>query len=365
MHLRILKSGLLTTIQAGECRHLRSVGVPLGGPADWLSHQIVNALLQNDPDAGVLEIVPGAGWRAEVADSGWFAVFGPGGYFFMDGQPVSEGQPFWAASGAVIEARTSGVGVYVYLGVAGGFNQRSTLETTELHGVYGVSRSAANSTLTTHNPKLETTESYGVARSEANSKLKTRNPKLETTELHGVARSFTERDKPETQNPKLKTGNPELKTQNSKLKTRQNPKLIRVLPGPEQHLWTESAVEVFFQTIFCVSAQHNRMGARLEGGHLPPPAAASSMWSTGVAPGTVQVPPDGRPIVLLADAQTTGGYPRFGQVIWADVWKVAQSPAGTALQFVSVGLEEAEEAYFLQHQFIRRLRLGVKMATDG
>ncbi|HYM86430.1 MAG TPA: biotin-dependent carboxyltransferase family protein, partial [Pseudoxanthomonas sp.] len=88
-----------------------------------------------------------------------------------------------------------------------------------------------------------------------------------------------------------------------------------------------------------VSAHSNRQGIRLQGEPLAD--AGHHGWSEPVAIGTIQLPPDGQPIVLMADAQTVGGYARLGHVIAADMPRLAQAGAGTTLVFEQVGMDEA------------------------
>ena len=95
------------------------------------------------------------------------------------------------------------------------------------------------------------------------------------------------------------------------------PLVVRALPGPEYAQFTPESQRAFWEESFTVTTEADRMGARLSG---PPLVrhAATELLSSAVTFGTVQVPPGGQPIVLLADAQTTGGYPRLAQVITAD-----------------------------------------------
>ncbi|MSE19195.1 allophanate hydrolase subunit 2 family protein, partial [Pantoea agglomerans] len=83
---------------------------------------------------------------------------------------------------------------------------------------------------------------------------------------------------------------------------------IRALPGPEYHEFSREAQQAFWRTAWKLSPQSNRMGYRLEGRKLER-ESPRELLSHGVMPGVIQVPPNGQPIVLMADAQTTGGYP--------------------------------------------------------
>ena len=100
------------------------------------------------------------------------------------------------------------------------------------------------------------------------------------------------------------------------------------------------------------------MGLRLQGEALPCRSGAE-MLSTGVTVGAVQMPPDGQPIVLLADAQTTGGYPRIAQVIAADLPKMVQRPVGAPVRFELCDLDEAERLFFIQEKRVARVRMAL------
>lgn len=139
---------------------------------------------------------------------------------------------------------------------------------------------------------------------------------------------------------------------------------MRILPGPEQGWWSLEQQQIFFETAFQITPQRDRMGVRL----LPDSRCdlrlgknvTSAMLSTAVAPGTIQVPPDGCPIVLLADAQTTGGYPRIGQVAAVDLPTLAQVPTGQSIYFQEISEEQAERRLREQERWVQRLRLSMR-----
>lgn len=108
---------------------------------------------------------------------------------------------------------------------------------------------------------------------------------------------------------------------------------IRVLRGPEFEQFNAAAQDDFFSAAWQVSPQSNRMGFRLQGTPLQR-SVQQDLPSHAVFPGVVQVPPSGQPIVLMADAQATGGYPRIATVIAADMWKLAQAQSGARFCFV-------------------------------
>ena len=127
---------------------------------------------------------------------------------------------------------------------------------------------------------------------------------------------------------------------------------LRVIPGEQVEAFATQA----WRQGFRASSRSDRMGVRLEGDPLPGAAAFAGMASVAVFPGTVQVPPDGQPIVLLADAQTIGGYPVLGQVIAADLPRMAQLRPGDDLRFEPVTLAEARAALLQREAEIAAVR---------
>jgi antagonist of KipI len=149
---------------------------------------------------------------------------------------------------------------------------------------------------------------------------------------------------------------------NSLLARPGQPLVVRALPGPEyEQFWPESQ-RAFWQDTFVVTTEADRMGARLSGPILER-LTTTELLSSAVTFGTVQVPAGGQPIVLLADCQTTGGYPRLAQVISADLGRLAQALPGIQLRFVQVGLAEAQALYLAQEQRLRALARAVYLKS--
>jgi len=120
------------------------------------------------------------------------------------------------------------------------------------------------------------------------------------------------------------------------------PGVVRVMRGPEWEWFSEGAKETFFQSIFEVTKDGNRMGTRLSGPPLPL-AEPREMISAAVDHGVIQVPPSGQPIILGADRQTIGGYPRIGVVATVDLGKLAQFRPGETVRFHEIQTHEAHE----------------------
>jgi 5-oxoprolinase (ATP-hydrolysing) subunit C len=117
---------------------------------------------------------------------------------------------------------------------------------------------------------------------------------------------------------------------------------IRVVLGPQAEYFGEKAIKAFLETPFVISQNSDRMGARLEGEILSHKAEfGSEIISEGVVPGSIQVPGNGQPIILLNDGQTVGGYPKIATVVSADLHRVANALPGTQLHFAEMTAHEA------------------------
>ena len=126
---------------------------------------------------------------------------------------------------------------------------------------------------------------------------------------------------------------------------------IRVVLGPQDDYFTAESITLFLASAYQVTWQADRMGYRLDG----PPLSHSrgfNIVSDAIVPGSIQVPGDGRPIVLLRDAQTTGGYPKVATIITADFGRFAQLRPLSRMRFAAVS---PEAAHLLRREFITRL----------
>jgi biotin-dependent carboxylase-like uncharacterized protein len=118
---------------------------------------------------------------------------------------------------------------------------------------------------------------------------------------------------------------------------------VRVLPAAEYEAYSPESRAAFWRKEWKITPQSDRYGYRLNGEPLQA-SAPMEMRSHGIVPGVIQVPPDGQPIVQMRDAQPTGGYPKFGTVIEADLWRLGQAPIGSRIRFVETSWEEALDA---------------------
>jgi allophanate hydrolase subunit 2 len=132
----------------------------------------------------------------------------------------------------------------------------------------------------------------------------------------------------------------------------------RVLLGPQQDRFGGAGVAAFLATPWRVTPQNDRMGYRLDGPAVPL-AGGADILTDPVLPGAVQITGSGLPIVMMMDAQTTGGYAKIATVIGPDLRRVAQARAGDVLRFAACGQEEAVAALRVERELIVRIAAAV------
>jgi len=136
--------------------------------------------------------------------------------------------------------------------------------------------------------------------------------------------------------------------------------IIRYTAGHEINRLNVEMQEQLHNNFFTIDKSSNRMGYRLQGPSLIP-ETTNEILSTAVTKGTIQLLPNGQLIILMADHQTTGGYPRIGHIITADIPKLAQCNAGESFQLQQVSLQEAHEALQAQELHLKQLETGCKL----
>jgi antagonist of KipI len=136
--------------------------------------------------------------------------------------------------------------------------------------------------------------------------------------------------------------------------------MLRVVKGTNWDRFTPEAQRAFVSRAFSVSPDSDRMGARLEGPELQQ-IEPGDLLSEAVAPGTIQVPPNGQPILLLGDCQTIGGYPKIAHVITVDLPIAAQLWPGNSVRFEEVSLKEAQRLLREREDDFARFRVGLSL----
>ena len=321
MTMQVVRPGLFTTVQDGGRFGWQSVGIGPGGAMDQLALRVANALVGNDQTAAVLEITM-TGPLLRFEHDALLAMSGDGFAATIDGAPVPRGRAVLVRGGMELQCGSCASGCRAVVAVAGGIDvpvvlgSRSTNLRAHFGGFAGRALRAGD-LLPVGTPSREAV------------RLMTRLA-LAGAGWHadhaGFAREIS---------PGRASGAP-----------------LRLLPGSGSGDLDESSRAALDAEPFRVSTRSDRMGYRLEG-----PALVLSnrreMPSEGVAWGTVQLPPDGQPIILLADRQTTGGYPVIGHVASVDRSALASARPGDQLRFASTTLAAARRAH-LDHAHMFR-----------
>lgn len=257
---------------------------------DFRSFAIANRLVGNDENASALEITFG-GLTLKANKPTSIAVAGAFVPLLINGKPKSIWQTQQLATGDEVKLGFSGLGVRSYLAVAGGlestqwFNSSATVMRESLGG-----------------PLQRGDELAAGSAAKVNNKLK-----------------FTDQ--------------PNLRKQAT----------LRFVAGYQWSSVAEEQQQRFLNCEYQISARNDRMGYQLEGETID--SGIEKIYSEGISKGTIQLPGNGQPIVLMNDRQTIGGYPKLGAVISPDLDKLAQLAAGSSVRFVQISPEQAVEEY--------------------
>ncbi|MEU1182817.1 biotin-dependent carboxyltransferase family protein [Streptomyces sp. NPDC005820] len=281
--LSVVRAGALTTVQdQGRPGHAH-LGVPRSGALDAPAAALVNRLVGNAPGAAVLETtVNGCALRPRSAVT--VAVGGAPCPVTVNGRPVAWGAPVRVPAGAVLDIGSAVSGLRSYVGMSGGVTVEPVLGSRSTDLLSGLGPAPlTDGTVLPLGPEPAAHVRVDVAPQAA--------PPAEL--------------------------------------------VLRVTLGPRDDWFTPKAVRVFTTRAYRVSPASNRIGLRTEGPVLER-ARSGELASEGMVLGAVQVPPDGRPVVFLADHPTTGGYPVVGVVRTTDLPAAAQAVPGTPVRFVAV-----------------------------
>jgi biotin-dependent carboxylase-like uncharacterized protein len=289
--IRVLAPGLLTTVQDLGRTGLAHLGVPTAGAADRSAFALANRLVGNPPGAAALEITV-AGPELELETGGFLALTGGRAEATLDGRPFPMDVAVRAGAGQVLAVGQVTSGLRAYLAVRGG------IDVPEVLG----SRST------------DTLARLGPPRLAEGTRLPV-GDRVEGEPFQQVAPTPQVDPEPE----------------------------LRVVRGPRDDLFTDGALRTLAGTAWTVGSDSDRTGMRLDGPVLER-GRTVELASEGMVEGALQVPPDGHPILFLANHPTTGGYPVIAVVAGADLPLAAQARPGTRLRFRFVSVAAARQA---------------------
>ncbi|AFI85525.1 biotin-dependent carboxyltransferase family protein [Methylophaga nitratireducenticrescens] len=293
--LKVLKPGILTLVQDLGRFAYQHIGLSPGGAADEHAFLWANRLLNNPPNSPALEICFG-GLQLEVLANTNIAITGAEMNATINDNPIENWQTHTLKVGDKLNFAHATSGIRSYLAIQNGF---------ELQPSFG-------SVATVMREKIGGIDGYG-------------NP-LKTNDFLPCSQH----------QPKLTTRVPPLF-----IPDYQQPLILSVMSGNQTDEFDAAELGKLYNRIYRISPQSDRMGLRLEGEPIIP--NVQGIISEGIAYGTIQLPPDGQPIILLKDRQTMGGYPKLGTLFVLDAFLLAQQQANTEIRFTQISLEEAQE----------------------
>ena len=130
---------------------------------------------------------------------------------------------------------------------------------------------------------------------------------------------------------------------------------LRVVMGPQDNKFSKQGIETFLSSEYTVTSEFDRMGCRLDGAYIAP-KESSDIISDGIAFGSIQVPAHGKPIILLADRQTTGGYAKIATVASVDIPKIVQRKTDHKIRFEAITVQEAQNLYLKEQKELDKMR---------
>lgn len=294
MSLEVIKAGLLESVQDLGRMGYANAGFPVRGVMDFYSTLLLNILLDNDWNEAVIEINL-MGGEYEFKESNLFAIGGANMQAKLNNTPLESYQVYEAKKGDRIQFGFFKYGVVGYFALAGGFDV----------------------------PIFKGSKSSDL--------------KLECGGYHG--RKLMAGDILEFKNPKRSLPQLHLRKYRDWLEESRT-RAFRVILGPQDSHFSKEQQQIFFQTNYIITPQSNRMGLRLKGEAIC--RKKMSMYSDGIAFGSIQIPDDGQPIILMADRQSTGGYPKIGNVISYDLPRLAQTRFQSQIHFKPISVQTAQ-----------------------
>ncbi len=305
--IEIIEAGPLISVQDLGRHGYQSIGVTQGGVMDPIAAKVANRLLGNPDDHALLECAilgPVLKFHraCRIAMLGW--------------SDHRCGRPIEMAAGEVLDLRSATIGSYAYLAIAGGINVPQLLgsRSTDLRAEFGGHDGR----------RLQNGDHLEIAKPPCG-------------------------PQPENWHVRWPYDHAKGRTQT-----------LRYICGIQSDWFSPSSLDAFANSEFRISSRSDRVGIRLDGPKMSRMTDAE-MVSQAVVRGSIQVPPDGTPIVLMAECQTIGGYPQMGHVISADLPKLARLSTGASLRFREVTLDEAREAWDELERDMKFLRTGLEL----
>jgi antagonist of KipI len=325
MNVSVVSAGFLTSVQDLGRVGFRQSGISVGGALDPHAMRVANALIGNADDAAGLEATMGS-LRLRFGDQRIVAWCGGAFTVKIGAEDFPPGHAGLVAEGEELVMSAPKAGSRAWLAISGGIDVPSVLgsRSTDFRGNFGGHEGRV----------LRDGDALPLGESSVSP--------VRVTEMFGERKIA------------------EWTALSSWITTAQRDRFLRIVPGPDWSRFTSEAHAALVSQPFTVMLDSDRMGARLDGPNLAR-TDMNDLLSEAVAPGTLQVPPSGKPILLLGDCQTIGGYPKIAHVITVDLAIAAQLWPGDHVRFHEVSLAEAQFLVREREEDFARFRVGLSL----
>lgn len=314
--IEVLSPGLLTTIQGQPRYGFAHLALSAGGPMDKESARLANALLGNSEDLAGLEIT-GTGPKLLFHQDTWVAWVGAQCLGLIDGQSFPGNRPVYIRKDQILSFSSMTQGYRIFLAVSGGIESEFILGGRGSHLSAGIGEKAVQKGDFLYLPQAHLAQEKSLFKN-----------------LNYSGLNY----------PKWSIASPALPGKSIQM--------IKAIPSIHFNLLSSTEQALLWKTTWSVSSQSNRMGMRLDS-DFKISKPMTGIASQGICFGTIQLPPSGQPILMLAEHATTGGYPRLLETISSERSSLAQLRPGSKIQFVPVTLEEADQIntiYFTEQE---------------
>ncbi|MFT7559442.1 MAG: biotin-dependent carboxylase-like uncharacterized protein [Flavobacteriales bacterium] len=324
--LTLIKTGACCTIQDSGRRGLQELGISHGGAADLPAFFWANRLIGNSPNDACLEILFG-GFKAVFSQNTCIAITGAHTDVFINNTLAARWSILQIRTGDTLEIKTPRAGLINYVSIAGGFQCQPILgsrSTIIRDGIGPNNGLALQNNQDVYYLQLEQVQLKQLLIEES-----------QLSQSQFKKNRLTQRDPTSIPRKFIPSYTEEL--------------CLGLIPSQQNNNFDHNAKAVFFDSVFEISPQSNRMGYQLKGASIK--TGTVNLLSEGIAQGAVQIPPDGQPIILLSDHQSLGGYPKIGNISRLDCFRLSQRRAGEKVRFRPTTLIAAQEKLAKLYRF--------------
>ena len=296
-YFKIIRAGINTTFQDLGRKNLYHIGIPFGGAMDNRNFLLSNKLVQNNLNNPVIEFAYQGPLIKYHGDKMNISITGDINFQFKKNKKIFKGncyESYLIEDGDEIDILSTNKSVYGYFAIGAEFELNFQWGSCSVNTIANVGSNNGKKIYNGQEIKIKKINNFYSKK-----KLDYSNSRIEK---------------------------------------------IRVIKGTNFDYFSDKGKKIFFEKEFIVSKLSDRMGMRLEGSEIEN-IADTNIKSEGLLKGVIQIPPDGKPIIMLSDHGTIGGYPKIGVVISADYDKLVQIPSGSKIKFQEIELSDAETLF--------------------